>query len=124
ALEGLEAALPGGTRVFVQEERVEHHCAACEAGEPHEHGEGGTAPVSAPVSAPGSAPLARGKVIVQRSQDLDEFRVAWEAAIGVRPVSMSLPGLYEELGDSKQAGQEHQAWRGIEGKALRQKARA
>ncbi|MBW2718208.1 MAG: tetratricopeptide repeat protein, partial [Deltaproteobacteria bacterium] len=47
ALEGLEAALPGGTRVFVQEERVEHHCAACEAGEPHEHGEGGTAPVSA-----------------------------------------------------------------------------
>ncbi|MBW2546487.1 MAG: tetratricopeptide repeat protein [Deltaproteobacteria bacterium] len=130
ALEGLEAALPGGTRVFVQEERVEHHCAACEAGEPHEHGEGGTAPVSvpapvsAPGSAPGSAPLARGKVIVQRSQDLDEFRVAWEAAIGVRPVSMSLPGLYEELGDSKQAGQEHQAWRGIEGKALRQKARA
>ncbi|MBW1832329.1 MAG: hypothetical protein JRJ10_11650, partial [Deltaproteobacteria bacterium] len=120
ALEGLEAALPGGTRVFVQAERLEHHWAACEAGEPHEHGEGGTAPVSVP----GSAPLARGKVIVQRSQDLDEFRVAWEAAIGVRPVSMSLPGLYEELGDSKQAGQEHQAWRGIEGKAPRQKARA
>jgi len=58
------------------------------------------------------------------TQDLGVFREAWEAAIGVRPVSMSLPGLYEELGDSKQAGQEHQAWRGIEGKALRQKARA
>ena len=133
ALEGLEAALPEGTRVFVQEERVEHHCAACEAGEPHEpheHGGTGTAPETGAETAPGSASvsgvpsLARGKVILPPTQDLGVFREAWEAAIGVRPVSMSLPGLYEELGDSKQAGQEHQAWRGIEGKALRQKARA
>jgi hypothetical protein len=63
-------------------------------------------------------------VIVPATQDLEAFREAWEAAIGARPLSMSLPALYEELGDSKQAGQEHQAWRGIEGKALRQKARA
>jgi len=116
ALEGLEVALPEGTRVFVQQERVDHHCAACEAGEPHEHGE--TAAV------PGAGSLARGKVIVPPTQDLEEFRAAWEAATGSRPLSISLPALYEELGDSKQAGQAHQAWRGIEGKALRQKARA
>ena len=114
ALEGLEQALPEGTRVFVQQERVGHHCAACEAGEAHEHEE--------PVPASVSVSLARGKVIVQRTQDLEAFRTAWEAATGARPLSVSLPALYEELGDSKRAGQEHQAWRGIEGKALRQKA--
>ena len=119
ALEGLEVALPEGTRVFVQQERVDHHCAACEAGEPHEHGE--TAAV--PGARAGAGSLARGKVIVPPTQDLGAFREAWEAAIGARPLSISLPGLYEELGDSKQAWQEHQAWRGIEGKALRQKAR-
>jgi hypothetical protein len=33
-----------------------------------------------------------------------------------------MPALYEQLKDSKRAGQEHQAWRGIEGKAIRAKA--
>jgi tetratricopeptide (TPR) repeat protein len=118
ALEGLEQALPEGTRVFVQQERVGHHCAACEAGQAHEHEE--SVPASAPTPTPVS--LARGKVIVQRTQDLEAFRTAWEAATRARPLSVSLPALYEELGDSKRTGQEHQAWRGIEGKALRQKA--
>ena len=136
ALEGLEQALPEGTRVFVQQERVEHHCAACETGEAHEHEGSGTvaasgavpasvsvpASVPASVSATASVSLARGKVIVQPTQDLEAFREAWEAVTGARPLSVSLPALYEELGDSKRAGQEHQAWRGIEGKALRQKA--
>ena len=62
-------------------------------------------------------------MIVQPTQDLEAFRVAWEAATAALPVSVSLPALYEELGEAKRAGQEHQAWRGIEGKALRQKAR-
>jgi hypothetical protein len=62
-------------------------------------------------------------VIVQSTQNLETFREAWEAAIGARALSVSLPALYEELGEAKRAGQEHQAWRGIEGKALRQKAR-
>jgi len=130
ALEGLEQALPEGTRVFVQQERVGHHCAACETGEAHEHEGSGTVatsgavPVAVPASVPASASvsLARGKVIVQPTQDLEAFREAWEAATEARPLSVSLPALYEELGDSKRAGQEHQAWRGIEGKALRQKA--
>ncbi len=38
AVRALEEALPDGVHVFIQQERVEHHCAACEAGEPHEHG--------------------------------------------------------------------------------------
>jgi hypothetical protein len=122
ALDGLERELPEGSRVFVQHEHVAHHCAACEAGEPHEHGESGSVPASLPASA--SMSLARGKVIVPATQDLGAFREQWEAAIAARPLSVSLPGLYEEIGDSKQAGQEHQAWRGIEGKALRQKAQS
>lgn len=125
ALDGLEAALPEGTRVFVQQERVAHHCAACEAGEPHAHGPPApTSPAESPTAtSDATAPsLARGKVIVQPTQDLAAFRDAWEKAIAGRALSISLPAMYEELEDSKRAGQEHQAWRGIEGKALRQKA--
>jgi hypothetical protein len=67
--------------------------------------------------------LIRGKVIVPLVQDLESFRDAWEAAVAGRQASVSMPALYDQLPDSKRAGQEHQAWRGIEGKALRQKAR-
>jgi tetratricopeptide (TPR) repeat protein len=119
ALAGLEQSLPDGTRVFVRHERIEHHCAACEAEGSHEH-----EAVSAPVSASAPWSVLRGKVIVQATQDLQEFRSAWESATGARGLSISLPALYEKLGDSRRAGQEHQAWRGIEGKALRQKARS
>ncbi|MGB5367933.1 MAG: hypothetical protein WBN14_16850, partial [Polyangiales bacterium] len=119
AVRSLEEALPQGVRVFVQQERVEHHCAACEAGEPHEHGAESVS-VSAPVSA--SASLVRGKLIVPFGVDLTEFREAWEGAVKDRAVSVALPALYEAVDDAKQAGQEHQAWRGIERKALRQKA--
>ena len=118
ALEGLKKALPEGARVFIQHERVAHHCAACEAGQPHEHRPPG--PASASAAAPTS--LVRGKLIVQPTQDLAELRDAWEKATEPRALSISLPALYEEIGDAKRAGQEHQAWRGIEGKALRQKA--
>jgi hypothetical protein len=126
ALDGLEEQLPEGSRVFVQQERVEHHCAACASGEPHEHGGADAVPGSvwATPAESGPAGLARGKIIVQPGQDLEAFRTAWEGAMAARPVSVSLPALYEELGDAKQAGQEHQAWRGIEGKALRHKARS
>ncbi len=124
ALAGLEKALPEGARLFVQRERVGHYCAACDAGIPHEHGTAAE-PVSTsgprPVSA--SAPLfARGKLILPAQIDLASFQNAWERALGSRGVAASLPSLYEELGESKRAGQEHQAWRGIERKALRQKA--
>jgi hypothetical protein len=118
ALENLEAELPEGTRVFIQQERVHHACAACAAGEPHdhEHTTAGTEPLP--------DGLLRGKVIVSPLQKLDQFRESWEAAIGKRPVSLAIPLLYEQSRDTKRAGQEHQAWRGIEGKALRRKAEA
>ena len=116
AVRSLKEALPEGVRVFIQEERVEHHCAACEAGEPHEHGA-----ASDPASVP--APFMRGKLIVPFALKLDELVAAWERAAKGRAVSIALPELYEAVGDAKRAGQEHQAWRGIEGKALRQKAR-
>lgn len=114
AVRALEEALPDGVHVFIQQERVEHHCAACEAGEPHEH---------KAESVPVPASLVRGKLIVPFASKLDEFRGAWEGAVKGRAFSVALPALYEAVGDAKQAGQEHQAWRGIEGKALRQKAR-
>jgi len=122
AVRGLEEALPEGVRVFIQEERVEHHCAACESGEPHEH-ETASGPASVSASVPAQASLVRGKLIVPFALKLDEFVAAWERAVKGRPMSIALPELYEAAGDAKQAGQEHQAWRGIEGKALRQKAR-
>ena len=34
-------------------------------------------------------------------------------------VVLAIPELYEALGDSKRAGQEHQAWRGIERNAMK-----
>ena len=123
SVRSLEADLPEGARVFIQQERVEHHCAACEAGEPHGHD---TTPATqtTPAFESAAGTLVRGKLIVPEAQDLSELRSAWEAAAGSRPLSISLPALYEELGDSKQAGQAHQAWRGIEGKVLRRKAQA
>ena len=128
ALEGLEADLPEGTRVFIQEERVHSQCAACEAGEPHEH-HAGTASARSPVvgarddfTGAASVKLVRGKIVVQPVQNLDEFRDSWEGALEKRAATASLPALYEQLKDSKRAGQEHQAWRGIEVKDIRAKA--
>jgi hypothetical protein len=117
ALEGLESELPEGTRVFLRTERVEHHCAACEAGEAHDHADD-VEPTADP------AGLVRGKVIVQPTQNLHDFRGSWETLLSKRAASVSVPDLYEQLGDSKRAGQEHQAWRGIERKALQKKARS
>ncbi len=123
ALDGLQEELPQDVRVFIQHERFAHHCAACEGGQPHEHAPHGPADPTEVGS--GSDPsLIRGKVIVRPTPDLAGFREAWEAATRARAVSIAIPGLYEQLGESKRAGQEHQAWRGIEGKVLRHKARS
>jgi hypothetical protein len=117
AIANLETELPEGTRVFVQEERIHHVCAACDAGEPHEHHDSA-------VDATAPEGLLRGKIIVPPLQKLPEFRDSWEQVIARRPVSIAIPLLYEQLKDAKRAGQEHQAWRGIEGKAIRRKARS
>lgn len=121
ALEGLERELPEGIRVFEQHERLVHHCAVCAVGGLHDHGL-----ESASEAASSLAPtsIARGKIIVPPSQDLQKLREAWEAAVASRALSISLPALYEQLGEPRRAGQEHQAWRGIEGKVLRERARS
>ncbi len=50
-------------------------------------------------------------------------RIAELAREGGR-FQIALPSLYEALGDSKRAGQEHQAWRGIERLATRRRKRS
>ncbi len=150
ATKTLEEALPPGTRLFVQQERVAHHCPACEGGVEHDYDHEddhdheaapatasvpasvsapATASVPASVSAPATASVpasepvfVRGKVIVPAEVDLTVFRRAWESAISACALAAALPRLYEELGETKRAGEEHQAWGGIERKALRQKA--
>lgn len=113
AVSSIEAELPHGARVFVQHERIAHHCSDCEAGIPHEHDEGTTSPHA--------RGFVRGKIVLAADADLNAVRTAWESIVG-RRLTAALPGLYESLEDTKRAGQEHQAWRGIERKALRQKA--
>lgn len=110
AADGLQAELPEGTRLFIQQERVQHHCEACARGEAHAHQDPPVQPRQG---------LVRGKVIVPAEQDLQLFQEAWERALRQRPMAAAMIGLYEALGHSKRAGQEHQAWAGIERKAAR-----
>ncbi len=107
----LEQALPAGCLVFVQSERVEHACVRCASGEVltrHEH----TAPeahriVYGKIVAPADVPLARVRdVIAEQMRARGTFQLA-------------VPALYELLGDAKRAGQEREAWRGIERVAIR-----
>ena len=104
----LQEELPDGVRLFFQEERVDHHCPACERGETHTHDHE-------------ASQLLRGKLVVPEEQDLEVLRGAWEQLLLDEPFAAAMPQLYETLGDTKRAGQEHQAWRGIERKALAQR---
>ena len=107
-IDELEAALPEYAKLFVHREKVE---------------------VAAPRRADGSAPrsgvtpgggedrrLVYGKIILSRGADLRGFRASFEKATA-KGIAIALPGLYEALGETKRAGQEHQAWRGVERKA-------
>lgn len=56
-----------------------------------------------------------GKLLVSAERDLSTLRSALEAALGKRPgLILSIPKLYELLGDTPAAGKAHQAWGGIE----------
>lgn len=116
ALEALRTTLPEGARLFVQRERLQHHCPSCEAGIPHTHD---LSSDEAPAGSAGT--LKRGKVVVAAGTDLEALQQAWEAGLGARKLVAALPGLYEALKQTKRSGQEHQAWRGIERKALQEK---
>jgi len=110
--EALASSLPDGCKVVVQEERVEHICPICASGDSmkkHDH------------LPPEEHRIVYGKLLAPGEVAPPELRAALDAAIrSSGTVSMAIPGLYELLGDAKRAGQEHQAWRGIERAAIKQ----
>lgn len=110
-VEALHAALPEGTVIVVHREQVEMlcpHCASGDAWKKHEH---------APEE---EHRIVYGKLIVPADVELPLFRAKLDQAIRARgKVTLAVPALYEALGDAKRAGQEHQAWRGIERNALK-----
>ncbi len=123
-LRAIENTMPEDVHLFWQRERIEHQCAECEAGIPHEH-EASANPIAPEGPSFGSAfdpGFGRGKLVLRAGHDLTEFRKAFESAASAPGTAVALPKLYEELGETKRAGQEHQAWRGIESKVLRRKA--
>lgn len=110
-VERLTDALPEGVRTFIHRERVEHLCPRCASGEPardhrHEPAE--------------EHRIVYGTMVVRAEIDLADLRERYERAVREDGgVALALPGLYESLGDSKKAGQQHQAWRGIERTAVK-----
>ncbi|RLB54421.1 MAG: hypothetical protein DRJ42_09210 [Deltaproteobacteria bacterium] len=110
-LDGLGAALPDGAELFALEARVEVVCPRCAAGDAfvkHEHG------------TPEPHRIIYGKLIAAPDLGLPSLSDALtEAMRGAGRVSLAVPELYDALGDAKRAGQEHQAFRGIEQVALR-----
>lgn len=107
----LETQLPEGCRVFVQQEHVEHICPVCASGDSmkkHDH------------LPPEEHRIVYGKLIAPASVEAQALRVAVESAKGREgKVSLAIPSLYEWVGDTKRAGQEHQTWRGIERMAIK-----
>jgi hypothetical protein len=110
-IDRLADVLPGGSSVFVQSERIEHLCVRCASGEvltKHEH------------TTPEEHRIVYGKIVLAASADLAAVRDTIEREARTRGTfQVAVPELYEQLGDTKRAGQEHQAWRGIERVAIR-----
>lgn len=109
--EALSEALPEGCSIVVQEERVEHICPICASGDSmrkHDH------------LPPQETRIVYGKLLAPGDVAPPALHTALDGAIRkTGTVSMAIPGLYELLGDTKRAGQEHQAWRGIERGAIK-----
>jgi len=109
--EALGDELPDGCAVAIHSERVEWVCPRCASGDAlvrHDH---------APAE---EHRLVYGKLVAPRDTDLGALRDALERAIHARgTVRLAIPELYERLGDTRRAGIEHQAWRGLERVALR-----
>lgn len=111
-LRQLEAALPPYARMFVHREQVEVAAPTDEHARPLAS--------RAELAEPSAAGLSYGKIVLPAGADLRAFRATYEKAIAGRGLAIALPRLYELLGETKRAGQEHQAWRGVERKAIKQ----
>lgn len=105
-VERLADGLPEGVHIWVHRERVESLCGRCASGEvlrKHEHTD------------PEQHRLVYGKMVVSPSVDLGELRAALEEVLRTGgKVALAVPGLYEALGDTRAAGQQHKAWMALE----------
>lgn len=110
-LAAVEAALPPYARMFVHREQVEVATPTTEQMLP--------VAVSAAQAHDEPGRLAYGKIVLPAGADLRGFRAAFEKAIARKGFAVAIPRLYELLGETKRAGQEHQAWRGVERKAIK-----
>jgi len=99
-------ALPDGAILYPHGERVEMVCPRCAAGDTlvkHEH---------LPAE---QHRIVFGKVVVPAALPLPRFAEALDAARAGQPgVLFAIPGLYEALGDTAQAGKHHKRWGTIE----------
>lgn len=104
SLDRLEEALPEGFELFRQREIVTS----------------ARHPERAVAASDDERPLLHGKIIAKAGADLKVLRAIVEGGPITRSeLAIAIPELYELLGDAKRAGQEHQAYRGIERKATR-----
>ncbi|MFW5920895.1 MAG: hypothetical protein ACOCUS_03570 [Polyangiales bacterium] len=139
-VERLAEQLPEGTLVWVHSERVEHVCPHCASGLERAARGAATdmeraargAATDMERAARGAATdvkamrthdhgpaeehrIVYGKLVVPASVDLHALRHRYEEAVRRQgTVALALPGLYEALGDTRKAGQQHRAWHGIE----------
>jgi tetratricopeptide (TPR) repeat protein len=109
AFEEFSSALPEGFTLFRQSERIESARPSVLTGKPLEK----------PVT-PVSSKLVHGKIVCAPEVGLEPLKAYIQSSpFAKRELALAIPGLYEALGQTKRAGQEHQAYRGIERKAER-----
>jgi len=100
----IERALPQGCVWYLHDTRVDQVCPRCAAGEtflPHTH------------EPPEARRVVRGKLVVPSTVPLEAVRGALEKAKG-SDVLLAIPGLFEALRDTAQAGKHHKSWGVIE----------
>jgi tetratricopeptide (TPR) repeat protein len=109
AFDELVRGLPEGFTLFRQSERIESARPSLLTGKPLEK-----------AAAPVSEKLVHGKIVARSGASLEALAAYVDASpFAKKELALAIPALYETLGQTKRAGQEHQAYRGIERKAER-----
>jgi hypothetical protein len=105
-LSAIGAALPDGARFHLHAETTQWICSRCASGEAlvkHAHTD------------PEEHRFISGKLLVTEDLALEAVRGALEDELRRNGrVALAVPDLYERLGDDKTAGQQREAWRGLE----------